>query len=362
VTDRPRDGEQVLSPAADGVYQVLDPEGNLHAGVTPALDDEFVLEALRWMTLSRVYDQKAIGLQRQGRYGIVSPVLGQEASVVGAAMAFDPTVDWLVPSYRELPAYLMWGLPLSHHMLNLTGNPIAGRIPDGVKMLPTQASIASQLQHAVGLAWGLQIQNKDGIVLTFCGDGASSEGDFHEACNLAGVVGAPMVILLQNNQWAISTPRAYQSAAPHLSDRAAGYGIAGSTVDGNDLLAVYEVTKAAAERARSGGGTTLIESVTYRMSFHNTTDQPSRYQDPAQLKEAGQRDPLKRLHAYLTGRGLWNAEREREYSAAAELAFSDAMVDAESAAAKHSGQIFDNVFAELTPRLEKQRRELLGQE
>jgi pyruvate dehydrogenase E1 component alpha subunit len=361
VKDRPHGGEQV-SPATDGVYQVLDPDGVLHDGIRPALDDEFILEALRWMTLSRVYDQKSIGLQRQGRYGIVSPVLGQEASVVGAAMAFDPSVDWLVPSYRELPAYLMWGFPLSHHMLNLTGNPIAGRIPDGVKMLPTQASIASQLQHAVGLAWGLQIQGKEGIVLTFCGDGASSEGDFHEACNLAGVVNAPMVILLQNNQWAISTPRSYQSATRRLSDRAAGYGITGRTVDGNDLLAVYETTKAAVERARSGGGTTLIESVTYRMSFHNTTDQPSRYQDPAHLEDARQRDPLKRLHAYLSRRGLWNAEREREHLATAEQAFNEAMAEALGAAAKDPVQIFDNIFAELTPRLESQRRELLGQQ
>ena len=360
VTDTLGGSEQVVSPAADAVYQVLDSEGNLRNGVTPTLDDEFVLEALRWMTLSRVYDQKAIGLQRQGRYGIVSPVLGQEASVVGAAMAFDPAIDWLVPSYRELPAYLIWGYPLSHHMLNLTGNPIPGRIPGGVKMLPTQAAIASQLQHAVGLAWGLQIQEKDGVVLTFCGDGASSEGDFHEACNPAGVVNAPIVFLLQNNQWAISTPRSYQSATRRLSDRAAGYGIAGRAVDGNDLLAVYEVTKEAVGRARSGGGATLIESVTYRMSFHNTTDQPSRYQDPAQLEEARQRDPFKRLHAYLSQRGMWNIEREREYSSAAEQAFEKAMADAQKAAAREPAQIFENVFAELTPRLESQRRELLG--
>jgi pyruvate dehydrogenase E1 component alpha subunit len=362
VTNRPDGGDQVVSPAADAVYQVLDSAGKLRAGAKSGLDDEFVLEALRWMTLSRVYDQKAIALQRQGRYGIVSPVLGQEASVVGAALAFDPAIDWLVPSYRELPAYLMWGLPLSHHMLNLMGNPIAGRIPVGVKMLPTQAAIASQLQHAVGLAWGLQIQGKEGIVLTFCGDGASSEGDFHEACNLAGVVSAPMVIFLQNNQWAISTPRAYQSATHRLSQRAAGYGIAGRAVDGNDLLAVYEVTKEAVERARTGQGATLVESVTYRMSFHNTTDQPSRYQDPAQLEEARQRDPLKRLHSYLADRGMWNAEREREYSEAAGQAFEAAMTDAQNAPGRHPGQIFDNVFAELTPRLETQRRELLGHE
>ncbi|MDQ6691793.1 MAG: thiamine pyrophosphate-dependent enzyme [Candidatus Dormibacteraeota bacterium] len=345
---------------SDGQYQVLDAAGKLRKGAKPVMDDEFALEGLRWMMLSRAFDVKATGLQRQGRFGVFSPVLGQEASVVGSAMAFDPRIDWLVPQYRELPAYLMWGFSLTKHILNLSGNPVAGRIPDDVNMLPPQVSLAAQLPHAVGLAWGLQIQEKEGIVLTYFGEGSSSEGDFHEACNLAGVVRAPIVFFLQNNQWAISTPREFQSAARHFSDRAAGYGFEGRLVDGNDLLAVYEVTREAVARARAGDGPTLIESVTYRMSFHNTTDNPSRYQDPAALDEARGRDPIKRVQAYLAERGMWNDEREREFSEAAASEIDEAIAQAGQAPPPQPSQIFDHIFAELTPRQAAQRSELLG--
>ena len=344
----------------DGVYQVLEPSGKLRPGAKPALDDEFVLEALRWMALSRAFDAKATALQRQGKFGVFSPVLGQEAAVVGSAMAFDPKIDWLVPQYRELPAYLMWGLPLSKHILSLSGNPVAGRIPEGVNLLPNQVALAAQLPHAVGLAWGLKIQEKEGVVITYFGEGASSEGDFHESCNLAGVTAAPIVFFLQNNQWAISTPRAYQSAAAHLSDRAKGYGFEGRLVDGNDLLAVYEVTKEAADRARRGGGPTLIEAVTYRMSFHNTTDNPSRYQDPKELEEARLRDPIDRVQAYLTERGLWNEEKGREMEESVRQEIEDAIVEAQKAPPPQPSQIFDNVFARLDPRLARQRDEMLG--
>lgn len=344
----------------DGAYQVLEPSGKLRKRARPVLDDEFVLEGLRWMKLSRAFDVRAIALQRQGKLGVVAPVIGQEAAVVGSAMAFDPTMDWLVPQYRELPAYLIWGLPLTKYILSLSGNPVPARIPEHVNMLPTQLAIAAQLPHAVGLAWGLQIQHKDGIVVTYFGEGASSEGDFHEACNLAGVVGAPIVFFLQNNQWAISTPSSYQSAARHFADRAVGYGFEGRSVDGNDLLAVYEVTKEAADRARNGGGPTLIEAVTYRMSFHNTTDNPSRYQDPKEHEAAGRLDPIKRVERYLAERGIWNEKFEREFADAAEEEIDAAIKEAEKATPPQPSQIFDHVFAELTPRQAAQRRELLG--
>ena len=353
---------KALTEKDDGVYQVLDPAGKLREGARPALDDEFVLEGLRWMLLSRAFDTKATALQRQGRFGVFSPVLGQEASVVGSAMAFDPKVDWIVPQYRELPAYLMWGFPLAKHILNLSGNPVAGRIPDEVNMLPPQVALAAQLPHAVGLAWGLQIQEKQAVVLTYFGEGSSSEGDFHEACNMAGVIKAPIVFFLQNNQWAISTPRAYQSAAGHFSDRAAGYGFEGRVVDGNDLLAVYEVTKQAVDRARRGEGPTLIESVTYRMSFHNTTDNPSRYQDPEELEAARRRDPVERVEAYLRERGLWSEERERDFKAAAAQEIEDALTEAQKAPPPQPSQIFDHIFENLTPRQAAQRREMLGRD
>lgn len=342
------------------VYQVLRPDGRLSEGAHAMLSDDQVLAGVRWMTLSRAFEVRAIALQRQGQLGTLAPVMGQEASVVGSAMAFDPRIDWLVPQYRELPAYLIWGFPLAHHILNLRGNPIQGRIPDGVKMLPTQISLASQLPHAVGVAWGLKLQRKEGVVVTYFGEGASSEGDFHEALNLAGVTGAPIVFFLQNNQWAISTPRAYQTAAEHISDRAKGYGFPGRVVDGNDLLAVYEVTKEAVDRARAGGGPSLIESITYRMSFHNTTDDATRYQDPANLEEARKRDPIDRVAAYLSERSLWSEQVAAEIALGADQQIDQALREAAAAPPPDKAQIFDHIFAQLTPRQEQQRRLLMA--
>src|SRR5438067_1957077 len=344
----------------NGVYQVLDPTGKLREGAKPALDDEFILEGLRWMLLSRAFDARATALQRQGKFGVFSPVLGQEAAVVGSAMAFEPKTDWLVPQYRELPAYLMWGLPLTKHILNLSGNPVAARIPDEVKILPTQVALAAHLPHAVGIAWGLKIQGKEGVVLTYFGEGASSEGDFHEACNLAGVTGAPIVFVLQNNQWAISTPRAYQSAARHFSDRAAGYGFPGRVVDGNDLLAVYEVTKEAADRARRGEGPTLIEAVTYRMSFHNTTDNPSRYRDSAEYEAAKQRDPISRATAYLSALGMWDDQRDRELRDSVSAEIDEAVKTALSYPVVRPENVFDNVYQRPPDRVLRQRAQAVG--
>ncbi len=261
--------------------RLLGTDGVLLPGAEPGLDDDAVLEALSLMRLSRAFDEKGFALQRQGRFGTFSPVRGQEASVVGAALALDPARDWVVPQYRELPALLRQGLPLETLMLYFTGHPAGGRIPDGVNLLPIQISLAAQLPQAVGLAWGLKLQGAPGVVVVFVGDGASSEGDFHESLNLAGVVGAPVVFLLQNNGWAISTPRSRQSRARTLAERGPGYGVPGVLVDGNDLLAVHGVVAAAVERARSGGGPTLVETLTYRIGAHNTADDPTRYVDVA---------------------------------------------------------------------------------
>lgn len=346
-------------PEDPAAYQVLRPDGTLRAGAQPTLGDELVVAGLRWMLLSRAFEARAIALQRQGLLGTLAPVMGQEASVVGSAMAFDPRIDWLVPQYRELPAYLIWGFPLTNHILNLRGNPVQARIPDHVKMLPTQISLASQLPHAVGIAWGLKIQKKEGVVVTYFGEGASSEGDFHEACNLAGVTQAPIVFFLQNNQWAISTPRVYQTAAEHLSDRAKGYGFHGRVVDGNDLMAVYEVTKEAVDRARAGGGPTLIESITYRLSFHNTTDDATRYQDQGALEEARKRDPIERVIAYLGVRKLWRDRSAAEFAKAVNQEIDEALELAIAAPPSDKSQIFDNIFSSRTPRQEQQRRDML---
>src|SRR5579859_267046 len=256
------------------------------AARTDAMPIEQVVECLRFMKLSRAFDARAVALQRQGRFGTYSPVKGQEASVVGTCLPLDPRVDWIVPYYRELPAMVRQGMPLDRILCSYMGRVTSSVIPDGVKLLPNQVALATQLPHAVGLAWGLKLQGRPGIVMAYLGEGASSEGDFHEACNLAGVTRAPIVFVLQNNQWAISTSANVQSACERYALRAEGYGFPGVTVDGNDLFAVHEAAVEAVARARAGEGPTLIETITYRLSFHNTTDNPRMYLPESWLEDA----------------------------------------------------------------------------
>src|SRR2546425_9199833 len=218
-------------------HSILNPDGTLVKGAKPKVGDQLLLDMLRWMLMSRIYDERATALQRQGLYGVFSPAAGQEASVVGSAMALDPARDWIVPQYRELIALVRHGYPLERlAAIGMGRITQATRIPDGVNVLPTQVALAAQLPHAVGLAWGLKLQKKDSVVMTYVGDGGSSEGDFHEALNLAGVQQAPVVFVLQNNQWAISTPRLMQSATASFALRAAGFGLPGGEVAGSGVF------------------------------------------------------------------------------------------------------------------------------
>jgi pyruvate dehydrogenase E1 component alpha subunit len=321
------------------------------------MDDEQMLHALRLMMLSRAFDLKGASLQRQARFGTFSPVHGQEASVVGSAFALDLSRDWVVPQYRELPALLHQGLPLEHFILYFSGHPAGGCIPAGVRLLPIQISLAAQLPHAVGLAWGLALQGMDGVVLAYFGDGASSEGDFHEACNLAGVVKAPVIFFLQNNGWAISTPRSRQSAARTFAERAPGYGFDGVVVDGNDLLAVYAATTAAVQRARAGLGPTLIESQTYRLGAHNTADDPTRYVPPDVLNSWSERDPILRVQRYLAARGHWNDSVASEVQNDVSRAIAQALAAARAVPPPMPEDLFDHTYAELTQRQSRQLRE-----
>lgn len=337
---------------------MLDPQGRLVDGVQPRLGLEQTVEGLRWMMLSRAFDARATALQRQGRIGLFSPVKGQEASVVGAALTLDPGIDWIVPAYRELPALLRHGYPLERYMASLMGKLTSSRIPDDVNMLPNQVALAAQLPHAVGLAWGLRIQRLPGVVMTFFGEGAASEGDFHEACNLAGVQRAPVVFVLMNNQWAISTSREAQSAGEFYR-RAEGYGFPGELVDGNDLLAVYEVAERAVARARAGEGPSLIECDTYRLSFHNTTDNPSAYLPEGWLERAEREDPIVRVQGYLATKGLWDDATRAAVEAEVGERIDAAVDAAASMPTARASDVFDGVYEDPPERVRRQRAELL---
>jgi pyruvate dehydrogenase E1 component subunit alpha len=342
--------------------RILAPDGTVPDGYLSPLPPDELLAAYRLMLLSRRIDERAFNLQRQGRLGTFSPVHGQEASVVGSAWALDPARDWVVPQYRELPAMLRQGYTLERFFLYFRGNPEGNRMPEGVNLLPYQISLATQLPHAVGLAWGLRHQGLDGVVCVYLGDGGSSEGDFHEACNLAGVRRAAVIFLLQNNRWAISTPVSKQTAAPNFAARAAGYGFPGQLVDGNDFFAVYEATRQAVQRARAGHGPTLIETRTYRMGPHNTADDPTRYIDPEELEAHRALDPIDRLRTYLEGAGVLQPGVEERMRSEIEQQLRDALATAEADVGPRATQVFDHVYAEPPDRVRRQRRSLTSGE
>lgn len=333
--------------AGDGrPLQFLTQDGRLTQPDLPVPADDVVLEALQLMLLSRALDERCTALHRQGRLGLYAPVHGQEAAVVGSHLCVDPGVDWLVPASREQPAMLRHGWGLDRLLGSLLGRLEAGRIPDDVRMLPRQQAIAAQLPHAAGIAWALAIRGEPGVVLAYCGDGATSEGDFHEACNLAGVMAVPLVLVVINNGYALSTPVARQTAARRLADRARGYGFPGVAVDGNDLLAVHEVTREAVARARRGGGPTLIEAVTYRMGFHNTSDNPARYREDAEVERAREHDPLSRLVAFATRRSLVDGARVEVLAAQARAAVDAALELAATYPSPGPEEVFRHVFAD----------------
>jgi pyruvate dehydrogenase E1 component alpha subunit len=334
--------------------RLLAPDGTPAPGHVPGLD---LLDAWRAMLRSRTCDERCFSLQRKGRMGTFSPIAGEEAAVVGSAWALDPARDWLVPQYRELPAMLRQGYRLAQALQYYRGDPAGSRIDPGAHVLPFQISLAAQIPHAVGLAWGLRHQGSDAVVMTYFGDGASSEGDAHEALNLAGVRRAPVVFVLKNNGWAISTPVRKQTAATSLAARAAGYGMAGEAVDGNDLFAMHDACSRAVARARAGDGPTLIEARTYRMGPHNTSDDPTRYVDAVELEERRALDPVARVRRYLLAEGLIDAASEEEMVARLRADFDAAFAEVEAGSQPGAEALFDHVFARPPERLEQQRRE-----
>ncbi|HEX3608029.1 MAG TPA: thiamine pyrophosphate-dependent enzyme [Candidatus Dormibacteraeota bacterium] len=316
-------------------------------------------ELLAEMTRARHWSTRLFNLQRQGRIGTTAPIDGEEAAVVGSAAAMDPAVDWAVPQYREPVGLGRFGeAVLRHTILYHSGHPDAGRYPAGVHVFPTQISIAAQIPHAVGLAWGMRLRRQPGVVLCYFGDGASSEGDFYEAANLAGVVRAPVILFCINNGWAISTPVRGQTAADSFAGKAAAAGIAGERVDGNDVVAVLEATAAARRRAAAGEGPTLIEAVTYRMGPHTTADDPTRYVPPDELELWRARDPIARLRRRLEEEGGWDDARQRALEEDADRRF-DAALAAADATPLRTDCFIDSAYAQPTPELERQRR-ILG--
>jgi 2-oxoisovalerate dehydrogenase E1 component alpha subunit len=309
------------------------------------------------MVLTRELDEEFVNLQRQGQLALYPPCRGQEAAQVGCAAALRDT-DWLFPQYRELGAFVVRGVDPADVGLAWRGTWHGGLgLPDRC-IAPMSIPIGTQALHAVGAAMASSWLDDGGVTVAFIGDGATSEGDVHEALNLASVQDAPCIFYVQNNGWAISTPLAAQCRAPSLAHRAAGYGIRGVRIDGNDVAACFIAVAEAAERARAGDGPTLVEAVTYRLGPHTTSDDPSRYRTEEEVALWAQRDPIERCLAYLQGRGLWDdtmGARAHQRALDARHALRDAVVDAPDPPAS---EVFDHVYTTPTAALRAQRDEL----
>src|SRR5438309_4763347 len=308
-------------------YQILDPEGNL-VGEVPDLDDERMLALYRYMQLGRLFSNKIIAMQRQGRATTFGSLVGQEATAVGLAAPLQPQ-DWLSTSYREIASLFVKGVPISTVAYSFRGF-TPPNWPTETHCLPIQIVIGTQMLHAVGLAMAAKISGDPVVAVGVCGDGATSEGDFNEALNFAGVFQAPVVLAVQNNGWAISVPRHKQSAVQILAARGAGFGIPSVLVDGNDILAVYDVMQQAVNRARSGEGPTLVETLTYRIGAHTTADDPTRYRDSSEVESWRARDPITRYQRFLIKRDLLTEDQVQQTITELEEEINEAVQVAEA--------------------------------
>jgi pyruvate dehydrogenase E1 component alpha subunit len=337
--------------------QILDAEGQLDSDLEPKLPPDSLRTLYRTMVLARRLDLRMLSLQRQGRMGTFAPSMGQEAAQVGSAFALEPT-DWMVPSFREPAAYLLRGLPPKYILLYFMGREEGNAIPAGQRDLPVNIPVASQLPHAVGIALAAKVRGDPCAVLTYFGDGATSEGDFHEACNFAGVFQLPVVFVCQNNQYAISHPRERQTHARTLAQKAIAYGFEGIQVDGNDLLAVYVATRDALARAKAGKGPTLVECVTYRLSLHTTADDPSKYRSKAEEEEWQKKDPIPRFRDYLKRKELWDEAWQARLEQDIDAEIRQAVEEAEASRDVDPADMFDYVFATTPPLLRAQQEEM----
>ncbi len=349
--------------------RILAPDGSVDEALDPQLPAADLVAMYRAMSLSRMLDVRLLSLQRQGRIGFYGTGTGEEAASVGSIYAARHT-DWIFPALRQGSALLMRGFPLSQFLAQLLGNShdvlnghqmpchFADR---GVNVVAWSSVIATQLPHAVGAAWAARYQGDDMVALGYIGDGGTSEGDFHAALNFAAVWKAPVVFVCQNNQWAISVPLATQTVSQSIAIKALAYGVPGVQVDGNDVLAVYRATKEAIDRARSGGGPTFIEAVTFRMGGHSSSDDPTRYRDTALVEHWAQRDPIVRFRAYLEREGHWDASSEDALQQELDEAITNAIRVAEAAPPPEPASVFSHVYGEMPWHLAEQRAQVLGE-
>jgi pyruvate dehydrogenase E1 component alpha subunit len=341
-------------------FQIVDPQGHFseEAGKDLDLKEEQLVDLFRLMNLARRADAEANALQRQGELAVYPPLIGQEGAQVGCTYALERN-DFVFPSYRELAAALVKGVDLVEYLHFYRGTWHGGAYDPyqhgfGMVCVP----VASQIPHAVGYALGAKLDGKPIVTVPFFGDGATSQGDFHEGCNFAAVFKAPVVFFCQNNHWAISVPLSKQTVAP-IWRKAEAYGFPGVLVDGNDVLAVYRVAKEAVDRARSEGTPTLIEAVTYRLGPHSTADDAGRYQTPEEIERWRELEPLRRYRTFLEARGLLTDDVVKQVEAESDQLAAHIRNGIVGLPPHPIDDMFRWVFAEKSPNLKRQEKQML---
>jgi pyruvate dehydrogenase E1 component alpha subunit len=335
---------QVL-PAERGLRRVIGDGESIPDAEVDGLDESDFLALYRWLVLLRTYDERSVVYHRQGRIGTYAIFWNHEAMQAGSVYALEDE-DWIFPSYRESAIGLLRGMPPSTVLSWWRGHPAGWWNPLDWNVASICVPIGTHVPHAAGLAWGKKLQGERSCAIVYFGDGATSEGAFHEGANLAGVMRAPLVLFCNNNQWAISTPLSAQTAAETLADKAVGYGMPGLRVDGCDVLAVYEATRDAVARARAGDGPTFVEAVSYRTAPHATADDPRAYIDLERVEEEKQRECLGRYEGYLRRLGLLTDELEREIKAEAAQTMRDGIAQAEAEPPADPALVFEHAYVE----------------
>lgn len=353
-----RAGRSIIAQFAIESVQCIDPSGTAAGPLPSFAEDKAELAALyRGLVLTRTFDQKAVSLQRTGQLGTYASSLGQEAVAVGLASAMRAD-DVLVPSFREHGAQLWRGVTAAELFRFWGGDERGSDFGAARHDWPISVPVGSHAPHAVGVAWGLQLRREPRVAVCVLGDAATSKGDFYEALNLAGVWTLPVIFVVTNNRWGISTPVARQTAADTLAQKAVAAGIPGIRVDGNDVVAVRQVVAEALERARGGGGPALVEALTYRLGDHTTADDASRYRDTEEVSAHWKEEPLARLRDLLVGSGRWGKAEEEALLAECRDRIEAAVEEYLATPPAPATAIFDSLYERLPPALDAQRREV----
>src|SRR5881227_946182 len=336
--------ETLRVPGSHDLRRVIGDGEAVPDGVVEGLEERDLLELYRSMVLLRTYDERSVVFHRQGRIGTYAIFWNHEAMQAGSVYALERT-DWIFPSYRESAIGVLRGMPVSTVLSWWRGHPAGWWNPLDYNVASICVPIGTHVPHAAGLAWGKKLRGESACAVAYFGDGATSEGSFHEGANFAAVTQAPLVLMCNNNYWAISTPLEAQTRAETLADKAVGYGMPGVRVDGLDVLAVYEATREAVARARAGDGPTFIEAVSYRAAPHATADDPRAYIDLERVEEEKQRECLGRYEAYLRRAGVLSDELAESTRAEAAEVLRSGIAAAEEEPPADVGLVFEHAYA-----------------